>query len=150
MRAGRGGISGLFDLSSETMPVRLWRAVVVLIACVPQSASAQRAAVPEDFVGLTHCDSGRAVTRMRADIRDTLVRAQLEAHESVHRAQAGKFATCEAFTASVASARQIIDVEVPADCAQWRGAVAEGVDTMGMGRGYALRCCDEEWAVRTR
>ena len=137
-------------MSSETRPGRLWRAVVLLIASLPSSAFAQRAAVPDDFPGLTHCDSGRAVTRMRADIQDTLVRAQLEAHEAVHRAQAGKFATCEAFTASLATARHIIDAELPAYCAQWRVAVAQGVDTIDLRRDYAWRIAAQSGAMENR
>jgi hypothetical protein len=148
-------------LSSETTPGCLRRIafahppsalypLVLLIVFLPQSAFAQRVAVPDDFLGLTHCDSGRAVTRMRADIRDTLLRAQLEAHEAVHRAQANKFTTCEAFTASLATARHIIDAELPAYCAQWRVAVAQGVDTMDLRRDYAWRIAAQSGAMENR
>ena len=111
------------------------------------SLSAQRAAVPDDFLGLTHCEAGRAVTRMRADVRDTLLRAQLEAHEAVHRRQAEQFATCEAFAASLGTARQIIEVELPAYCAQWGVAVAQGVDTVDLRRDFAWRIAAQSGAI---
>jgi hypothetical protein len=84
---------------------------------VPGSATAQRAATPDDFLGLTRCESGRAVTTMRPDVRDPLVLAQLEAHEAVHRAQAEAYSTCETFVTSIRSARQVVDIELPAYCA---------------------------------
>ena len=130
--------------------MRIGLAAFLIAARGPQSASAQRAAVPDDFVGLTHCEAGRAVTRMRPDIRDTLLQAQLEAHEAVHRAQAAQFATCEDFTASLATARQIIEVELPAYCAQWRVAIAQGVDTMDLRRDYAWRIAAQSGAMENR
>jgi hypothetical protein len=125
-------------------------ALVVLTGVVPRPAVAQRAAVPDDFLGLTRCEAGRAVTRMRPDIRDTLLQAQLEAHEAVHRVQAEWFATCEAFTASLATARQIIEVELPAYCAQWRIAVIQGVDTMDLRRDFAWRIAAQSGAMENR
>jgi len=125
-------------------------AAVLIVILGPRSASAQRAAVPDDFLGLTHCEAGRAVTRMRPDIRDTLLQAQLEAHEAVHRGQAEQFATCEDFTASLATARHIINAELPAYCAQWRVAVAQGVDTMDLRRDYAWRIAAQSGAMENR
>src|SRR5262245_17856943 len=104
------------------MPV--WSApLVLLLLAFPQMAKAQREATVDDFLSLTRCEAGRAVTRMRSDVRDSLILAQLEAHEAVHRAQASTYPTCEAFVASINSARRVIEVEVPAYCAQWRVAV---------------------------
>jgi hypothetical protein len=122
----------------------------LLLILAARSGAAQRAAVPDDFPGLTHCEAGRAVTRMRSDIRDSLIRAQLEAHEAVHRAQAEGFASCEAFTASLATARHIIEVELPAYCAQWRVAVAQGVDTTDLRRDYAWRIAAQSGAMENR
>lgn len=117
---------------------------------VPGNVSAQRAATPDDFLGLTRCESGRAVTRMRPDVRDTLVLAQLEAHEAVHRAQAQAFATCEAFVATIRSARQVVDIELPAYCAQWRIAVAQGGDSVETRREYAWRIAAQSGAMENR
>jgi hypothetical protein len=131
--------------------IRVYCAVMLLLPLLATgSLSAQRAAVPDDFLGLTHCEAGHAVTRMRADVRDTLLRAQLEAHEAVHRRQAEQFATCEAFAASLGTARQIIQVELPAYCAQWGVAVAQGVDTVDLRRDFAWRIAAQSGAMENR
>ncbi|MGH7498260.1 MAG: hypothetical protein ACREL3_05345 [Gemmatimonadales bacterium] len=111
---------------------------------------AQRAATPDDFLSLTRCEAGRAVTVTRADVRDSLLLAQLEAHEAVHRAQASAFPTCEAFAASLRTARQVIDVELPAYCVQWRLAVAQGVDSVEMRREFAWRIAAQSGAMENR
>src|SRR6476659_9393506 len=116
----------------------------------PRLACAQRAALPDDFPGITRCEGGRAVSRIRADVRDSLLRAQLEAHEAVHRAQAAAFGTCEAFLASLTSARRIIDVELPAYCAQWRVAVAQGAEPAATRREYAWRIAAQSGAMENR
>ena len=117
---------------------------------IPWSLWAQRAAVPDDFPGITRCESGRAVSRIRADIRDSLLRAQLEAHEAVHREQAAPFATCEAFVAGLTTARRIIDVELPAYCAQWRVAVEQGADSVETRRDLAWRIAAQSGAMENR
>lgn len=129
---------------------RAYRAALLLVAGLGRPASAQRAAVADDFLGLTHCEAGRAVTQMRADVRDTLLRRQLEAHESVHRRQAEQFASCEAFMASLGSARRIIDVELPAYCAQWQVAVAQGADSSATRRDFAWRIAAQSGAMENR
>jgi hypothetical protein len=83
-------------------------------------------------------------------VRDSLLRAQLDAHEAVHRAQAAAFGTCEAFLASLTSARRIIDVELPAYCAQWRVAVEQGADPAGTRREYAWRIAAQSGAMENR
>ena len=83
-------------------------------------------------------------------MRDTLLRAQLEAHEAVHRAQAEAFGSCEAFLAGIGSARQIIEVELPAYCAQWRVAVAQGAEPAGTRREYAWRIAAQSGAMENR
>jgi hypothetical protein len=120
------------------------------LGCVPHLASAQRAAVADDFPGITRCESGRAITRIRADVQDSLLRAQLEAHEAVHRAQAEAFTTCEAFVAGLTSARRIIDVELPAYCAQWRVAVEQGAEPVETRREFAWRIAAQSGAMENR
>ena len=124
-------------------------AVVVSLA-LPSIGLAQRAAVPEDFPGLTWCDGGRAVSRIRADVQDSLVRAQLEAHEAVHREQALAMASCEVFLSELTSARRIIDVELPAYCAQWRVAVAQGGNADELRREYSWRIAAQSGAMENR
>ena len=116
----------------------------------PHGAAAQRTATPEDFLSLTRCEAGRAVTVTRPDVRDALLLAQLEAHEAVHRAQASAFPTCEAFVASLRTARQVIDVELPAYCAQWRLAVAQGGDSAETRREFAWRIAAQSGAMENR
>jgi len=133
----------------DAVPLRLL-AILSVPLFVPASAAAQRAATPDDFLGLTRCESGRAVTRMRSDVRDTLVLAQLEAHEAVHRAQAETYSTCEAFVASIRSARRVVDIELPAYCAQWLVAVAQGGDSVEIRREYAWRIAAQSGAMENR
>ena len=131
------------------LPVEI---VVALLALgfVPGLAWAQRPAVPDDFPGITRCEGGRAISRIRADVQDSLLRAQLEAHEAVHRAQAAAFPSCEAFVAGLASARQIIDIELPAYCAQWRVAVGQGAEPVETRREFAWRIAAQSGAMENR
>lgn len=127
-------------------------AALVLAAglALPRSALAQRASAPNDFLGLTRCEGGRAVTRLRPDVRDSLLVAQLQAHETVHRAQAARFPSCDAFMRSVNSARRIIDVELPAYCAQWRVAVRQGADPDSTRREFGWRIAAQSGAMENR
>jgi hypothetical protein len=136
MRAERGG----------------WRLALVALALagLPHGGQAQRAAVSDDFPGLTWCDGGQAVSRIRADVQDSLVRAQLEAHEAVHRTQASAFSSCEAFLAGLTSAHRVIDAELPAYCAQWRVAVAQGADPVELRRDFAWRIAAQSGAMENR
>jgi len=135
-------------------PVRGWATRILVAALAlggtPRFAGAQRAAMPDDFPGITRCEGGRAVSRIRADVRDSLLRLQLEAHEAVHRAQAAAFPTCEAFVAGLTSARRIIDVELPAYCAQWRVAVAQGAEPAETRREFAWRIAAQSGAMENR
>ena len=128
------------------------RIVVVALAlgCMPRRGAAQRAAVPDDFPGITRWEGRQAVSRLRADVQDALLRAQLEAHEAVHRAQAAAFPTCEAFVAGLTSARHVIDVELPAYCAQWRVAVSQGADPIETRREFAWRIAAQSGAMENR
>jgi hypothetical protein len=127
-----------------------WCWIVLALSLPLDPATAQRAARADDYLGLTRCEAGRAVTLLRDDVRDSLLRAQLEAHEAVHRAQAAGFGTCEAFLASLTSARRIIEVELPAYCAQWRVAVEQGADPASTRREYAWRIAAQSGAMENR
>jgi hypothetical protein len=134
-------------------PSRSARNVVIValaLEWVARPAWAQRAAVSDDFPGITQCEGGQAVSRIRADVQDSLLRAQLEAHEAVHRAQAAAFPSCEAFVAGLTSARQIIDIELPAYCAQWRVAVGQGAEPVETRREFAWRIAAQSGAMENR
>ena len=134
------------------MKTQYWRSVALAFALgsIPRPAAAQRAATPDDFPGITLCEGGQAVSRIREDVRDSLLRAQLEAHEAVHRAQAAAYPTCEAFMAALTTARQIIDVELPAYCAQWRVAVSQGAEPVETRREFAWRIAAQSGAMENR
>ncbi|HKT58825.1 MAG TPA: hypothetical protein VJQ46_02175 [Gemmatimonadales bacterium] len=124
--------------------------MVIALAALARPIEAQRPAVLDDFPGITRCEGGQAVSSIRADVRDSLLRAQLEAHEAVHRAQAAAFPTCEAFMAGLTTARRIIDVELPAYCAQWRVAVAQGAEPVETRREFAWRIAAQSGAMENR
>jgi hypothetical protein len=132
--------------------VRLTAFAIVALALgtAVRPARAQRAAVPDDFPGITRCEGGQAISRIRADVQDSLLRAQLEAHEAVHRAQAAAFPSCEVFVAGLTSARHIIDVELVAYCAQWRVAVGQGAEPVETRREYAWRIAAQSGAMENR
>jgi hypothetical protein len=133
------------------MPARAAGALLLAaLLGAPGAAFAQRASAPGDFLGLTSCEDGRAVTRFRADVRDSLLMAQLAAHEAVHRAQAASFPSCEAFVRSLTTARRIIDVELPAYCAQWRVAVRQGADPDSTRREFGWRIAAQSGAMENR
>ncbi len=137
---------------SATKPA--WAPGALLVAVVlltPSGAAfAQRASAPGDFLGLTRCEDGRAVTQLRPDVRDSLLIAQVLAHEAVHRAQAASFPSCEAFVRSLTTARRIIDVELPAYCAQWRVAVRQGADPDSTRREFGWRIAAQSGAMENR
>lgn len=120
------------------------------LASLPAPAAAQRAATADDFLGLTYCVAGRPVTRFRSDVTDSLLLRQLHAHEAVHRRQAAAFSSCEGFLASLISARRIIDAELPAYCAQWRVAVAQGARPDSTRREFAWRISAQSGAMENR
>ena len=128
---------------------RLLTAVAAYLL-VPAAAAAQRAAAPDDFLGVTRCEGGAAVTTLRSDVRDTLLVAEIEAHESVHRRQATAYESCEAFLATLTSARHIIEAELPAYCAQWKVAVAGGADSAVTRREFAWRIAAQSGAMENR
>lgn len=125
-------------------------ALTVGLLLLPATLPAQRDARADDFLGVTRCDGGIAVSVIRADVRDSLLLAGVHAHEAVHRRQAAAFPSCDAFLASITTARRIIDVELPAYCAQWRVAVAHGADSATTRREYAWRIAAQSGAMENR
>jgi hypothetical protein len=123
--------------------------VAALCLCAARG-QAQRDARIDDFLGITRCEEGVAVTVVRPDLRDSVLLAEVEAHEAVHRRQAAGFPSCEAFLASATTARHIIEIELPAYCAQWRVAVARGLDSAGTRREYAWRIAAQSGAMENR
>lgn len=116
----------------------------------PGIAAAQREARPDDFLALTRCEAGTAVTSLRPDVRDSLLVQEVEAHEAVHRAQAAAHGNCDAFLATLTSARRIIEAELPAYCAQWKLAVARGADSGSTRREFAWRISAQSGAMENR
>ena len=76
--------------------------------------------------------------------------AEIEAHESVHRRQATAYESCEAFLATLTSARHIIEAELPEFCAQWKVAVAGGADSAVTRREFAWRIAAQSGAMENR
>jgi hypothetical protein len=123
---------------------------IALYLLLPGAAAAQRDATADDFLGLTRCEAGRAVTSLRPDVRDSMLVAEIEAHEAVHRQQAAAHESCNAFLATLTSARRIIDAELPAYCAQWKIAVARGADSAITRREFAWRIAAQSGAMENR
>jgi hypothetical protein len=123
---------------------------IALYLLMPGVAAAQRDATPDDFLGVTSCEAGRAVTNLRPDVRDSMQMAEIEAHESVHREQAAAHESCDAFLATLTSARRIIDAELPAYCAQWKVAIARGADSAITRREFAWRIAAQSGAMENR
>jgi hypothetical protein len=130
------------------MPHRL--IAIALYLLLPGPAAAQRDATPDDFLAVTRCEAGKAVTSLRPDVRDSMLVAEIEAHESVHREQAAAHGSCDAFLATLTSARRIIDAELPAYCAQWKVAVARGADSAITRREFAWRIAAQSGAMENR
>jgi hypothetical protein len=120
------------------------------VALVAGPARAQRPARSDDFLGVTRCDSGQVVTEIRDDVGRSELRAEIEAHEAVHRQQAAAFGGCEAFLASLTTARRIIESELPAYCAQWKVAVVRGADSAATRLDYAWRISAQSGAMENR
>lgn len=124
--------------------------LLTLAVGLPGTLAAQRDATVDDFLGVTRCVSGQAVTVVRPDLRDSTLLDEIHAHEEVHRTQAAAYPSCEAFLASITTARRIIDVELPAYCAQWRIAVGRGADSAVTRREYAWRIAAQSGAMENR
>lgn len=125
-------------------------AFVIGAAFAATPVAAQRAAQPADFLALTRCEGGEAVTLTRPDVARSAMAIEVEAHEAVHRAQASAYPSCEAFVATITSARRTIEVELPAYCAQWRVAVAQGAEPVETRREFAWRIAAQSGAMENR
>jgi hypothetical protein len=123
---------------------------LALAVLAPAAAAAQRDARVEDFLGVTRCEGDSVVTVFRPDLSDSTLLDEVHAHEAVHRRQAAQYPSCAAFLASITTARRIIDVELPAYCAQWRIAVARGADSALTRREYAWRIAAQSGAMENR
>ena len=121
-----------------------------LLVCWVGPLHAQRTAQPADFLALTRCEGGHAVTVTRPDVARSTLADEVEAHEAVHRKQAAEYPSCEAFVATITSARRTIEVELPAYCAQWRVAVARGADALNTQREFAWRIAAQSGAMENR
>jgi hypothetical protein len=130
------------------VPVALVARAIHLL--IPLRLAAQREARPDDFLGVTNCEAGSAVTTFRPDVRDSLLVAEIEAHEAVHREQAAAQGNCDAFLATLTSARRIIDAELPAYCAQWKVLVTRGADSAATRREFAWRIAAQSGAMENR
>ncbi len=126
------------------------RHVWLLLVLLSTPLAAQRAAESGDFLGLTRCEGGVPVSVLRPDVAGSTLAPEIEAHEAVHRAQAAEFRSCEAFVATLTSARRVIEVELPAYCAQWQVAVTHGADSAATRREYAWRIAAQSGAMENR
>ncbi|MFL5521151.1 MAG: hypothetical protein ACJ8B6_09460 [Gemmatimonadales bacterium] len=106
--------------------------------------------VPHGFLGYTFCRNGLAESWVRADIVGTAQAEEVLAHEAVHREQAAGFLSCEAWQASLVSAKRVIEMEIPAYCAQYRIVVARGADPDSLRLEYALRIAAQAGAIENR
>ncbi len=128
-----------------------WVAAALLLA--PCALAAQGAALPsppQSFLGYTFCRNGLAESWVRADIIGTPQAEEVVAHEQVHREQAAQFSSCDAWAASLTTARKVIEMEIPAYCAQWRLVVARGVDADSLRWEYSLRISAQAGAMENR
>jgi hypothetical protein len=60
------------------------------------------------------------------------------------------YASCESFLAGLTTARRVIDVELPAYCAQWRVAVGQGADPVETRRDFSWRISAQSGAMENR
>ena len=131
---------------------RLWLLGLALVTPLrAQTAAPVRGpAIPNGYLGYTFCRGGLAETWIRADIVGTPQAEEVLAHEAVHRRQAEEAPSCEAFFASLVSARRVVEVEIPAYCAQWRVVKQRGGDRDATLREYALRISAQAGAMENR
>ena len=108
----------------------------------------REAPIPNGYLGYTFCRHGLPETWLRADVVGTAQADEVLAHEAVHRRQAA--GGCEAFFASLTSARRVIEVEIPAYCAELSVAVARGAEREAMLRDYALRIAAQSGGMENR
>jgi hypothetical protein len=83
--------------------------------------------MPAGYLGLTQCGAdGQAESWIKVGL-EPLHAAEVDAHEAMHRAQAARYPTCEAYQAAYrASLRTQIETEAEAYCAGFAVRVAAG------------------------
>jgi hypothetical protein len=123
-----------------------WLLPLILFPLLGRSAPP----IPRGYLGYTFCRDGLPETWLRADLVGTPQAAEVLAHEAVHRRQAAEAGGCDAFFASLTSARRVIEVEIPAYCEELSVAVARGADREAMLRDYALRISAQSGAMENR
>lgn len=106
--------------------------------------------IPDGYLGYTFCRNGLPETWLRADVVGTPAAAEVLAHEAVHRRQAQQGPSCDAFFAGLTSARRVIEVEIPAYCAELVVAVSRGGEREALLRDYALRISAQSGAMENR
>jgi hypothetical protein len=106
--------------------------------------------VPHGFLGYTFCRNGLAESWVRADVVGTPQAEEVLAHEGVHREQAAAYPDCEAWQASLVSAKRVIEMEIPAYCAQYRIVLARGADPDSLRLEYAIRIAAQAGAIENR
>jgi hypothetical protein len=106
--------------------------------------------IPRGYLGYTFCRDGVAETWLRADLVGTPQAEDVLAHEAVHRQQAAAAPSCEAFFDGLTSARHVIEVEMPAYCAELAVAVRRGADRATTLEDYALRISAQAGAMENR
>ena len=72
------------------------------------------------------------------------------APSTIETSQASQAPSCEAFYSTLRSARRVIEVEIPAYCAELKVAVAHGEDRGALLRDYALRISAQSGAMENR
>lgn len=124
--------------------------VIPLVLALGRPMLVRDPPIPAGYLGYTFCRNGLAETWLRADLVGTPQAVEVLAHEAVHRRQAGAAPGCDAFFASLGSARRVIEVEIPAYCEELAVAMATGGDRESLLRDYALRISAQSGAMENR
>jgi hypothetical protein len=157
-RVDEGNVTG--RAPGERWMIRVIALLVVLVSA-PGALHAQAAradaspvppipVVPHGFLGYTFCRNGLAESWVRADVVGTPQAEEVLAHEGVHREQAAAYPDCEAWQASLVSAKRVIEMEIPAYCAQYRIVLARGADPDSLRLEYAIRIAAQAGAIENR
>jgi hypothetical protein len=124
----------------------VWLLPLLFLAWIPR----REPPIPRGYLGYTFCRDGVAETWLRADVVGTPQADDVLAHEAVHRQQAAAAPTCEAFFDGLTSARRVIEVELPAYCAELAVAVKRGAARDATLQDYALRISAQSGAMENR
>lgn len=121
------------------------RLLLALVVLIPRAelAAQQQPWMPEGQYAVTFCRDGKAESWILASAAAGVHREALLAHEAVHRRQAERYTTCEEFYATITSPDRLIEVELPAYCAQLRIELRQGADSVSTAAEMALRLAVE-------